>query len=80
MQVWIQRGAGGPDLPSKITKKYSFFSNTGPDPLKIVKLPSQLSILGHNRHASETQFWALLGPPAKRLMIRRFADGPKRTR
>ena len=33
-----------------------FFSNTGPDPRKIVKLPSQLSNLGHNRHASEAPF------------------------
>ena len=57
MHVPILRGggAGGPDLPLKISK-YRFFSNTGPDPLKIVKLPSQLSILGHHRHASETPF------------------------
>ena len=61
-------GPGGLDLPSKITKNIGFFSSAGPDPLKIVKLPSQLSILGHNRHASETPFkW-------------RFASGPKRTR
>ena len=58
------RGAG----PPLVKKKYRFFSNTGPDPLKIVKLPSQLSILGHNRHASKTPFkW-------------HFAGGPKRAR
>ena len=49
-------------------KNIVFFSNTCPDPLKIVKLPSQFTILGHNRHASETSFkW-------------RFAGGPKRAR
>ena len=64
MDVRFQRGGtGSPDLPSKITK-IGFFSNTGPDPLKIVKLPSQLSILGHNRHTSETPFkWHLAGGP-----------------
>ena len=60
-------GTGGPDPPRK-SQKYRFLSNTDPDPLKIVKLPSQLSIFGHNRHASETPFkwW--------------FAGGPKMTR
>ena len=33
-----------------------FPSNTGTDPLKITKLPSQHSMLGHHRHASETPF------------------------
>ena len=50
----IQRGTGGPDPPPRKSQKYRFFSNTGPDPLKIVKLPSQLSIL------------AKIGTPAKR--------------
>ena len=59
------RGSG-PSLENH--KNICFFSNTGPDPLKIVKLPSQLSILGHNRHASETPF------------MRRFAGGPKMAR
>ena len=73
VHVQIQRGGGagrgsGPLL--EITNIQGFFSNTGPDPgaLKIVKLPSQLSILGHNRHASETSIkW-------------RFAGGLKRVR
>ena len=30
--------------------------NTGPGPLKISKLLSQHSMLGHHRHASETPF------------------------
>ena len=63
MHVRIQRGAGDPDPPPLENHKkiYVFFSNTGPDPHKIVKLPSQLSILGHIRHASETPFkWRLL--------------------
>ena len=69
MHVRIQRGGGrGSGPPLEIHKKYRVFSNAGPDPLKIVKLPSQLSILGHNRRASETLFkW-------------RFAGGPKRAR
>ena len=46
-------GTGGPDPPSKITKIFFFFSNTGPDPLKIVKLPSQLLILNHKWHVSK---------------------------
>ena len=73
MHVRIQRGGGGQGVrtfPRKSQKYRVYFSNTGPDPgaLKIVKLPSQLSILGHNRHASETPIkW-------------RFAGGPKRAR
>ena len=61
----IQRGTGCPDPPppGKL-QKCSFFSNTGPDPLQIVKLPSRQSILGHNRHASETTFkWSFAGGP-----------------
>ena len=58
-------GTGGPDPPPfENHKNIGFFSNTGPDPLKIVKLPSQLSIFGHNRHASETPFkWLFAGGP-----------------
>ena len=45
-------------------KNIEFLSNTGPDPLKITKLPIQHSSLGLYRPASETPFkW-------------RFADGP----
>ena len=61
-------GTGGPDPLENHKNHDRFFSNTGPDPLKIVKLPSQLSILGNNRHASKTPFkW-------------RFAGGPKMAR
>ena len=49
-------GSRGPDPPGKSQKYSIFFSNTGPYPLKIVKLSCQQSILGHNRHASETPF------------------------
>ena len=53
MYVRIQRGTGGPDPPPpRKSQNIGFFSNTVPDPLKIVKLPSQLSILGHNRHVA----------------------------
>ena len=54
-------GTGGPD-PLENHKNIGFFSNTGPDPLKIVKLPSQLSILGHSRHGCKTPFkWRFAG-------------------
>ena len=54
------RGSG----PSSKITKYRSFSSNGPDPLKIVKLPSQLSIFGHNRLASKTPFkWRFAGGP-----------------
>ena len=67
MHVRIQRGGGrGSGPPLENYKNIGLFSNTGPDPLKIVKLPSQLSILGHNGHASETpmafRWWTEEGP------------------
>ena len=37
-------GAAGPDPPEKSKKKIGFLSNTVPDPLKLTKLPSQLSM------------------------------------
>ena len=46
--------------PMKNHKNRVFPSNTGPDPLKFSKLPSQhtseLSMLGHHRHTSKTPF------------------------
>ena len=48
------RGSGPP--PPKNHKKIGFLSNIDPDPLKITKLPSQHSIVGHYRHASKTPF------------------------
>ena len=51
----------GPD-PLKNHKNIGLLSNTGPDPLKITKLPSQHSMLGHHRPTSETPFkWCLAG-------------------
>ena len=51
-------GAGSPNPP------LGFLSNTGPDPLKFLKLPSQHSMLGHHRRASETPFkWRFAGGP-----------------
>ena len=48
-------GAGGLDPPPlKNHKNIGFSSNIGLDPLKITKLPSQHTMLGHHRHASET--------------------------
>ena len=43
-----------------------FSSNTGPDPLKITKLPSQHSKLGHHWHSSETP---LNGGPIMTLLL-----------
>ena len=46
---------GGPDPPEK-SQNIGFPSNIDPDPLKITKLPSQHSMVGHYRHANETPF------------------------
>ena len=57
LHAWIQRGGtGGPGPPEK-TQKYRVPYHTVPDPLKITKLPSQHSMLGHRWHASETVLW-----------------------
>ena len=48
--------------PPENYKNIGFLNNTGPDPLKITKLPSQHSMLGHHRLASETPFkWRVAG-------------------
>ena len=47
------RGERGPD-PSEKSQKIGFLSNTGPDPMKITKLPSQI------------QCWAIIDTPTKR--------------
>ena len=52
-----RRVTGGPDPPpppSEKTQNIGFLIDTGQDPLKIAKLPSQHSMLLHQRHASET--------------------------
>ena len=65
-------GTGSPDPPSlKNHKNIGSLSNTGPDPLKITKLPSQHSRLGHHRHASETQSkWRFAGGPMMAHLFR----------
>ena len=51
-------GAGGPDLPEK--SQYIGFRSSP----KMTKLPSQHSMSGHHRHASETPFkWRFAGGP-----------------
>ena len=61
------RGGQGfrtPTTTLKNKKNIGLPSNIGQDPVRITKLPSQHSMFGHHRHASETPFkW-------------RFADGP----
>ena len=63
--VRIQRGGtGGPDPPPRKSQKCRFFSNTDRDLLKILRIPSQHSILGHNNHASKMPFkWPFAGGP-----------------
>ena len=42
------RGSGLPPLPSpEKSQNIGFLSHTGPDPLKIIKILSQYSMLGH---------------------------------
>ena len=69
----ILKGGGGGDRasgphPLENYKNMGFLSNTGPDSLKITKLPSQNSMSGHNRPASETSY------------KKRFAGGPMMSR
>ena len=61
----IQRGAGGPDPPPpEKSHNIGFPSNIDPDSLEITKLPSQHSMVGHYRHASEPPFkWRFAGGP-----------------
>ena len=68
----IQRGGGGGGrgsrTPLKNHQNIGIPSNTGPDPLKNhnnhIMLPSQQSMLGHHRHASEMLFkWHSAGWP-----------------
>ena len=65
-------GAGHADPPPPLNnhKNIGFLSNTGPDPQKITKLPSQHLMLGHH--------WPVLvsGTPFKW----RFAGGPMMAR
>ena len=49
-------GDRGPDPPEK-SQKYRVLTNSCQDPMKITKLTSQHSMLGHHRHASETFRW-----------------------
>ena len=48
-------GAGGPD-PLENYKNTGSLSNTGPDSLKITKLPIRHLMMGHHRPASKTSF------------------------
>ena len=61
----------GVRTPLKNHKNIGYLSNFGPDPLKkITKLPSQHSIFGHHRPASETLFkWRSLGADHGPLIV-----------
>ena len=57
-------GGRGSGLPLKNYKNVGSLINTGPDPLKMTKLPSQHSNLGHDRHANKTPFkWQFVCGP-----------------
>ena len=60
------RGGGGRGFgpPLKNHKNIGVLSNSGPDPLKVTKLPSQHSMLDHHQHTGETPFkWRFAGRP-----------------
>ena len=68
-------GDRGSGPPLKNHKNIGFLSNTGLDPLKITNLPSQQSMLGHHRHASETPFkWRFAGGPMMARFIYWYLD------
>ena len=57
-------GRGSAPTTLKNLKNKGFLCNTGPDSLKITKLPSQHAMVGHYRHASKTSFqWRFAGGP-----------------
>ena len=54
MYIWIKKETRSLARPSlENHKAIGLLSNTGPDPLKITKLPSQHSMFGQHRPASE---------------------------
>ena len=74
---WLMRRSSGEQgvrtPPLKNHKNKGFLRNTGSDPLKITKLQSQLSMLGHHWpvSVSETPFkWHFSGGP----MMARLSD------
>ena len=69
-------GGQGVRTPPEKSQNIGFVSNTGPDPLKITKLSSQHSRLGHHRHASETPFICHHRHASETPFIWRFAGGP----
>ena len=54
------RGGGGQGVRTSLKnhKNIGFLSNTGPDPLKKTQ-----------RYQARFQYWAIIGPPAKRKFI-----------
>ena len=55
-------GTGGPDPPPpEKSQKYSFIAILGRIRWKSTRLPSQHSMLGHHRHASETRHIVVFG-------------------
>ena len=73
-------GTGGPDPhpPKKKIQKIGFLSNTCLDALKITKLSSQNSMVGHHWHASQPPFKCRLagGPMMARLYLHLDPSSP----
>ena len=75
------RGGGQGVLPSPPPGKViGFHSNTGPDPLKITKLPSQHSMLGHHRRASESPLKWPFGGGSIMARLKWYLDPPYQTK
>ena len=89
-----ERGCRGFEPPPLKNHKFiGLLSNTGPDPMKITKLPSQHSTLGYYRLACETPFkwrfagrriiahfwWSLEPRSPKKTKINLIRVGPPRT-
>ena len=81
-------GGQGDRTPLENHTNIGFLSNTGLDPLKITKLPSQHSMVGHYRHASVLlagRCWPTFSgisilSPSHQLKIEVFSVGPPLTK
>ena len=62
-------GRQGVRTPLKNHKNKGFLSNTGPDPLKMTKLPNQHSMSDHHRHAIIGPLIVYLDPQNKKKNI-----------
>ena len=68
------RGSPPPPHPPKNRKNIGFLSNTGMDPLKFSKLPSQHLMLGHHQYTSEWRFAGRISATNVAKFCVQFAD------